>query len=172
MLYTIYKITCKTNTDLVYVGSTKDYFGRIGIHKHYANNDKKDFILYDSIKENGGWDNWECSIIENLECDDRHDATIREGFYIDNLNACLNMAKIHHTEELRKASFAKAHKKYHEKNKDTIKEKRQAKEQTPEEKARLLAYRTRPEVRERNNRLKRERREKRAKEAKEKQDEQ
>jgi group I intron endonuclease len=168
MLYTIYKITCKTNTDLVYVGSTKDFNHRIEIHKHYANNDKKDFILYESIKENGGWDNWECSIIENLECDNRHDATIREGFYIDNLKASLNMVKIHHTEELRKASFAKAHKKYQEKNKDTIKEKRQKKEQTPEEKARLLAYRTRPEVKERINRLKRERRAK----AKEKQDEQ
>lgn len=158
MLYTIYKITCRTNSDLVYVGSTKDFNHRIGVHKHYANNDKKDFILYENIKENGGWDNWDCSIIEHLECDNRHDATIREGFYIDDLKASLNMAKIHHTEELRKASFAKASKKYTEKNKEELKLKRQVKEQTPEEKARILAYRNRPEVKERINRLKRERR--------------
>jgi group I intron endonuclease len=158
MLYTIYKISCKTNAELIYVGSTKDYNKRIGMHKHYANNDKKDFVLYDSIKENGGWDNWECSIIENLETDVRHDATIREGFYIDNLKASLNMAKIHYTEELRKASLAKATKKWTEKNKEELKQKRREKEQTPEEKARLAAYRNRPEVKERINRLRRERR--------------
>jgi hypothetical protein len=143
---------------LIYVGSTKDYYNRIHTHKHYANKDNKNFILYNSIKENGGWDNWECSIIENLESDDRHEATMREGYFIDNLKASLNMAKIHHTEELRKESFAKASKKYNEKNKDELKQKRHDKRQTEEEKARILAYTSRPEVRERINKLKRERR--------------
>jgi group I intron endonuclease len=158
MLYTIYKIVCLSNPALIYVGSTKNYCHRIHSHKYYANQDDKNFYLYESIRENGGWENWECCIIENFESDNRHDATLREGFYIDTLNACLNMVKIHHTEELRKKAMAKAHKKYYEGNRDIIKQKRQAKSQTPEEQARLLAYRTRPEIRDRINASRRERR--------------
>lgn len=158
MLYTIYKIVCLSNPALIYVGSTKNYYHRIHSHKYYANQDDKNFYLYESIRENGGWENWECCVIENFESDNRHDATLREGFYIDTLNACLNMVKIHHTEELKKKAMLKACKKYQEKNKVVIQQKRKERNQTPEGKAKLLAYRTRPDVKERYNALRRERR--------------
>lgn len=158
MLYTIYKIVCLTKPELIYVGSTKNYCHRIHNHKYYANQDNKNFFLYESIRENGGWENWECCIIEHFESDNRHDATLREGFYIDTLNACLNMVKIHHTTELKKKALALAQKKYNQKNKVAIQQKRKEKNETPEGKAKLFEYRNRPEVRDRCNALRRERR--------------
>ena len=158
MLYTIYKIVCKTDASLVYVGSTKNYNSRISIHKYYANRNEKDFLIYQSIRANGGWDNWDCSPVEHLECETRNQAIMREGHYIVELNASLNMAVINHTVELKKESFARASKKYNDAHKEEIKEKRRLKEQTPEEQARLFEYRTRPEVRDRINQQRRERR--------------
>lgn len=162
MLYTIYKIVCKSDSELVYVGSTKDYFSRISTHKHYAAKGNKAYKIYESINANGGWDNWECSIIENMESDDRKAVTLREAYFITSVPATLNMVIIKHTEEMHKEAMRKNHIQQKstrtEEKKEAMKERRITKSKEPEEIARLKAYYSQEYVRERRNELKREHR--------------
>jgi len=162
MLYTIYKIVCKSDSELVYVGSTKNYNKRIGIHKYYANKGDKAFKVYESINANGGWDNWECSIIENMESDDRREVTLREGYFITSVPATLNMVILIHTEEMKKEAMRKNYIQQKstrtEEKKKAMKEKNIAKSKEPEEIARKKEYDSQEYVRERKNELNRERR--------------
>ena len=63
-----YKIVCKdTNIKDCYVGHTTDFTRRKSQHKHlcYAENDKGyNIYVYEFIRENGGWDNWNMVEIE------------------------------------------------------------------------------------------------------------
>ena len=58
-----YKIVCKdTNVKSLYVGHTTDFTKRKSQHKHLccAENDKRYNVhVYEFIRENGGWDNWD-----------------------------------------------------------------------------------------------------------------
>ena len=68
----IYKIVCN-NLDIkdVYVGHTTDFTKRKHQHKHICNNvnsKSHNFKVYNSIRENGGWDNWSMIEIEKFEC--------------------------------------------------------------------------------------------------------
>ena len=56
MNYTIYKITLLSIDAFVYVGSTKNLVKRIKDHKFYSNN-KMNRLLYNTINDNGGWEN-------------------------------------------------------------------------------------------------------------------
>jgi hypothetical protein len=86
---TIYKLQCKNNliTDF-YIGSTKNIIGRMSFHKHKSQNDvsKK---LYRAIRNNGGFDNWECVILYTFD-DLDNQRFIKEREYIDNLKPSLN----------------------------------------------------------------------------------
>jgi predicted GIY-YIG superfamily endonuclease len=68
MSYYIYKICCDDLPEFVYVGSTKAFRQRKNEHKSNCNNDNKkhNFKLYQTIRENGGWENWRMVIID--EC--------------------------------------------------------------------------------------------------------
>lgn len=160
-LFIIYKIVCKTDDALVYVGSTCEYKRRIYMHKYYANNiiGDHDFKVYKAIRENGGWDNWEHSIVEHFECETRSEAIQKEFEYIKSLNATLNETILLSPEE-KKASVLASARKTKMKHKDTIKIKRQAKMETAEEQARVKAYNqdyfSRDDVKERKNKRRRD----------------
>lgn len=94
MQRTVYKITCK-NTEITdcYIGQTKDFRERLWHHKGSCNNEKSkkyNMKLYRSIRENGGWTNWEMIAIETFTCNDEKEAREKELIWYEHLNSSLN----------------------------------------------------------------------------------
>ena len=122
MSYCIYKIVCDDLPDYVYVGSTKAFRQRKAHHKSSVNKDNS--LLYKTIRENGGWNNWRMVCIE--ECDETIDSKrkveAREEQYRQELKSNLNMNRCYLTEEQLKEQKKEIAKKYYEKNKDKFKE--------------------------------------------------
>jgi len=146
----IYKFVCK-NLDVkeCYVGSTTDFRKRKTQHKSNCNKGYNS-NLYQFIRDNGGWDNWDMVLVEKYPCDDRLELLKRERYWIEELNASLNKLrpilttyetlnynKIYYEEnkdeiknqqkeyyEANKDEKIEYQKKYYEANKDEINEKR------------------------------------------------
>ena len=82
----IYKIVCKdiTNTS-VYIGHTTNFIKRKTQHKdccRYEFKSKKNNIkIYETINNNGGWDNWDMLEIEKFPCLDGNEARARERYW-------------------------------------------------------------------------------------------
>ena len=91
----IYKICCNDlKVKDIYVGSTTEFTKRKNSHKsrcHKENNKCFNFNVYRSIRDNGGWDNWSMILIENYPCNNNNELKSRERYYIETLNAKLNM---------------------------------------------------------------------------------
>jgi len=90
----IYKITCK-NKDItdVYVGHTTNFVQRKHAHKQSCLNNKSpnnNCKLYEVIRANGGWSNWQMEIINFFNCADHYAARKKEHEYFIELNATLN----------------------------------------------------------------------------------
>jgi hypothetical protein len=85
----IYKIVCRDiNVKELYVGHTTDFKSRKQLHKYDSK--KSMLIVYQCIRENGGWDNWDMIEIEKYNCNDFNEACSRERYYIETLQATLN----------------------------------------------------------------------------------
>lgn len=70
----IYKICCKNpdESPFVYVGSTTNFINRKYAHKKSCNNVKDKsyhFKVYQTIRENGGWTNWNMLMLEEYPCE-------------------------------------------------------------------------------------------------------
>ena len=91
----IYKIVCRdvSITDL-YVGSTTNITMRRSCHRRVCNNPGGkgyNTYVYDFIRDNGGWDNWELILVENYpECTTGEEGRKRERYWCDKLDASLN----------------------------------------------------------------------------------
>jgi hypothetical protein len=92
----IYKIVCK-NKDVVeeYYGSTTNFINRKKQHTLSCNNEKnKDYnnvSPYIFIRENGGIDNWDMIIVEQLkDCKNLKELHKKEGNYIITNKSKLN----------------------------------------------------------------------------------
>lgn len=85
----MYQITCKDKAKhLVYVGQTVNFLNRKGEHRRDS---KRSFIkVYAMIRENGGWDNFEMTKIERYPCKSLREATLRERYWCEQLNANMN----------------------------------------------------------------------------------
>ena len=91
----IYKLCCKdiSITEL-YVGHTTDMRKRKNKHKYCCNNEKNikyNLNVYQFIRNNGCWDNWDMIEIERYNAIDGYDAKKRERYWIEELKASLNM---------------------------------------------------------------------------------
>jgi hypothetical protein len=90
----IYKICCLDPTiTSCYVGSTTDLIRRRCQHKHCCVNPKNknyDYNVYQYIRENGGWENWIVSPIEQYPCANKFEALKRERYWLEELKADLN----------------------------------------------------------------------------------
>ena len=93
----IYKIVCRDlSVEDVYVGHTTNFAKRKNQHKKNCHNDKsKSYHLkiYETIRQNGGWNNWDMIEIEKFKCNDANEATARERFYYDKLQPSMNTIK-------------------------------------------------------------------------------
>jgi hypothetical protein len=100
--YIIYKISCldKAIVD-VYFGSTTNFVKRKCRHKCNVNNltsKYSKFKIYQCIRENGGWSNWEMNPIEKINCS-KIEAHIKEQMYINNNTNLLNTYNPARTDE-------------------------------------------------------------------------
>ena len=116
--YIYYKIISKDeNIKDCYVGKTTNFKKRVEYHKSYCYNENRkeyNYKLYKFIRENGGWNNWKFIEIETNEYNDK-DSAIRERYWIEELNANLNIVIPSRTSK-------EYEKKYRENNKDILNE--------------------------------------------------
>ena len=91
---TIYKICCKdTNVTDEYVGSTTNFGRRKNKHKSTCNckfNKDYNSPLYQCIRNNGGFENWDMVEVEKYEASDKQDLHKRERYWIETLKSSLN----------------------------------------------------------------------------------
>ena len=90
----IYKLCCKDPTITeIYIGSTTSFRARKCGHKTTCTNEKSrghNIYVYQFIRENGGWENWDMIQIESCCVDDRHELESQERLWIEELGASLN----------------------------------------------------------------------------------
>lgn len=85
-----------------YIGSSTDINLRIKNHSSSCNNTNStayNRYLYKTIRENGGWFNWELIQLEKYPCNNEIEARKREQYYINKLKANLNSIRAYRTEE-------------------------------------------------------------------------
>lgn len=113
--YTFYKIVCKDESITnCYVGQTTDFIVRYRLHKSKCtnpNSDKYNIKVYEFIRSNGGWDNWEMLEIETCICENDFEARKIERCWIECLGGQLNCLIPNRTD-----------KEYYEENKERITE--------------------------------------------------
>jgi hypothetical protein len=125
----IYKIVCNdlAITDC-YVGHTINFIKRKWAHKSSCTNENGNYNLkiYKTIRDNGGWDNWSMIEIEKYACNDKNEALARERYWLEELNAKMNIVvpsrTIKEYYEVNKEKMIKYNKEYRELNKDKIKD--------------------------------------------------
>jgi hypothetical protein len=120
----IYKIVCNDlNITDVYVGHTTNFIKRKAKHKYDCNNPNSksyNFKIYNTIRQNGGFENWSMIEIEKYPCNDINEASAKERYYYEVLNAKLNTncpgRNVKEYQEINKDKI----KEYYNKNKDKI----------------------------------------------------
>jgi hypothetical protein len=127
----IYKIVCNDlNITETYVGHTTSFVRRKHQHKHTCNKENRkgyNFKIYQTIRDNGGWDNWSMIQICEYPCNSFHEAIAEERRHYELLNAKMNMKNPCRTYEEwyqdNKDIISEKVKIYYNENKDTISEK-------------------------------------------------
>lgn len=90
----IYKIFCNdTDVKDTYIGHTTNFIKRKYQHKILSSSSSKKLKIYDVIRKNGGWDNWNMIEIAKYNCQDATEARIREQEHYDLLKPSLNSVK-------------------------------------------------------------------------------
>jgi hypothetical protein len=120
----IYKLCCRDVTvKEVYVGSTKNLRVRKNKHKSNCNNQnskKYNFNVYQFIRANGGFGNWNLIQVEEVEYTTKHQLRARERFFFELLNATLN-------KQVPNRTHLEYGAKYREENRDEINAKQNTK---------------------------------------------
>jgi hypothetical protein len=142
-VYTMYKIRPK-NADLhyCYVGHTSNFEQRVKHHTAAANigSNKSHQKVYETIRNNGGWDEWEIIEIERVTCKTKLEARIREQELIEECGANLNTLKAYISEEERRQNKLAITAKYKIDNKEYVK--KQGKMYKEEHKDKILEQMT------------------------------
>jgi len=120
--YVFYKFVClNDDVDSCYVGSTGNFKKRKSSHKQNCQNESRkeyNIKLYQTIRENGGWDNWNMIQIGTKGQITKREAEQIEEEYRKELKADINQKRAFRTEEERKKDDIE---RYHN-NKEYIKE--------------------------------------------------
>jgi hypothetical protein len=94
-----------------YIGSTGNFYSRKAMHKTNCKKQIK-FILYETINQHGGWDNFTMRPIEEVVCENKLEARMRERYWCEMYNPNLNMRKAYTSIEEKES--------YYEDNKERI----------------------------------------------------
>lgn len=120
----IYKICCRDAEILdLYVGSTTDLVKRRYAHKlncRDPNQQGHGYQVYNFIRENGGWDNWEVVQVESFKCSNSEDLCQREREVFDILKPSLNKNRPKVTSDEAAARRLATHKAWREANSETV----------------------------------------------------
>lgn len=77
----IYKISCKDkNVFFVYIDYTTNFRNKKNFHKGMTNGCRTDIELYNKIRENGGWENWEMVELYRFHCKDKTEALDKKKY--------------------------------------------------------------------------------------------
>ena len=128
----IYKIVPKDiNLDYVYIGSTCDFKSRKSKHKGSCNNPNSkqyNYKIYQHIRDNGGWDEFEMILIEYYPCNTKLELIKREREckieYNDNMGMSIPGRTRKEYREDNKESIAQKEKQYYDDNKESIAQKK------------------------------------------------
>jgi len=127
----IYKLVCKdTNITDIYVGSTTNFSRRKHQHKNICNdeNDKRyNVYVYEFIRNNGGYENWDMILIQNVNVNTKRELEQIEREYIDKLYPTLNSRTSYVTEDEKKEQKKEYCKKYWIEKKEKVKERKREK---------------------------------------------
>ena len=78
----IYMIYCNDdNISDIYIGYSTDIKGRISVHRRCSNNSANksyNMRMYEFIRNNGGWDNWDFEILQTISCSSKLEARENE----------------------------------------------------------------------------------------------
>ena len=92
-----YKIVCKdTKIQDAYIRHTTNFTKRKYKHKDYCSNPTTrnyNIHLYQFIRDNGGWENFDMILINTEKCENSLEARKREREYIEQLGASLNIVR-------------------------------------------------------------------------------
>lgn len=120
----IYKIVCRDLTvKEIYVGSTTDLGRRRSTHKGHANSGR-DLMLYNFIRQHGGWDNWQLLLIELFPCSSSEQLRARERYFVDLLGATLNMVRPLRTRDEYREDHRLRSSEYHQSHREIIAQRR------------------------------------------------
>ena len=87
----IYKIYCKNTTvNDIYVGHTTNFIKRKYQHKIACNKLDYKLKIYNIIRSNGGWENWDMTEIATYNCKNHTEARIKEQEHYKLLKCSLN----------------------------------------------------------------------------------
>ena len=107
-----------------YVGSCQSFRTRKTNHKSACNNEtSRDYNVnvYQFIRANGGWANWNMIAIEQVNYNIKHELLLRERFHLERLGATLNKHIPSRTEqEYKKAYFEENRTEINKKAKELI----------------------------------------------------
>ena len=98
----IYKIQHKDNNDLLYVGHTTNFTKRKYEHKYNVNNQKgKEYNhkVYQMIRENGGWDDFNMVVIKDFPCENNRQAEAEEDRIMREMKATMNERRAFHSQK-------------------------------------------------------------------------
>ena len=88
---TFYLIKCNDlNITDIYAGSTFNFCERKAGHKHRSSIPNTTTKLYKTIQENGGWENWNMTVVDKKLVKDKFEATKIEQDIMDTYNCKLN----------------------------------------------------------------------------------
>ena len=99
----IYHFVCKDEMiKCSYVGSTTNFNQRKGSHKTSCYNEtstNNHLKVYQTIREHGGWNNWDMKPLEEFPCENKTQQVIREQYWIDKLKPEMNCRASYQTPE-------------------------------------------------------------------------
>jgi predicted GIY-YIG superfamily endonuclease len=129
-----YRFVCEDiNIESCYVGYTTNFTNRKNAHKTGCNSGNH-LKIYETMRENGGWNNWRMIEIENRICSSRQDAERIESEFINQFKTNMNTNKTGNlTAEQQLKKYQEQSKvrqtKYYLANKEILLEKKRAKYQ-------------------------------------------
>ena len=153
--YDFYKLVCKTDETIYYIGSTSNMKERIRKHKVSTNKPNDIFYntkTYNIIRANGGFDNFKFINLGNIKNVTKKEARHTEQAFINLFKPNMNTRNSYLTEEERKEQM----KNYNETNKEKLKEYREENKEKNSTKAKEKYNKNKEEINEKYNKNKEE----------------
>jgi hypothetical protein len=118
----VYKLVSNDiNIKDFYIGSTVNFRRRKSQHKTSCNNSNDrahNYKVYQCIRDNGGWQNWDMILVEKTPCADKLELRKIEREFMEKLSSSLNSKSAYRS----KGEHTEYKKEYRDLNKEQIKE--------------------------------------------------